>query len=248
MQKFNISTHTGSVLHGVLFTANRSSDTAVIAITGIHGNFYSNPFYYNIGETFANQGIDFIYAQTRNAFSQFNDVNTQTGLPEILGSFNEDFVKSIDDVRAYIDFAESRGYRHIILAGHSLGANKVIYYLSQTQDPRVAKFILLSPANVTHLTNSVNETERAFIRQMVEQGKGEQMLPFELFGWLPATANTAYQWLYSPLLNNVHVEESGDYRQIRQIPHTGALLIGTLDRFTYGDPRGFLQTINHHFP
>ncbi|MBF0751268.1 MULTISPECIES: hypothetical protein [unclassified Pasteurella] len=26
------------------------------------------------------------------------------------------------------------------------------------------------------------------------------------------------------------------------------MLIGTLDRFTYGDPRGFLQTINHHFP
>ncbi|WP_244149111.1 hypothetical protein [Rodentibacter mrazii] len=60
----------------------------------------------------------------------------------------------------------------------------MIYYLSQTQDPRVTKFILLSPANVTHLTNSVNETERAFIRKMVEQGKGEQMLPFELFGCL----------------------------------------------------------------
>ena len=30
--------------------------------------------------------------------------------------------------------------------------------------------------------------------------------------------------------------------------HTGALLIGTLDTFTYGNPSGFLKTINDHMP
>ena len=30
--------------------------------------------------------------------------------------------------------------------------------------------------------------------------------------------------------------------------HTGALLIGTYDRFTYGDPAGFLKNINDHMP
>lgn len=251
MQKLQIATQTGSVLHGVLFSAEnhvgKKAKTVVIAITGIHGNFYSNPFYMNFGETFNRAGIDFIYAQTRNAFGRFNDVNTQTGLPEILGSFNEDFAKTIDDLTAYIDFAEQQGYQNIVLAGHSLGANKVIHYLSKTQDARVNKFILLSPANITHLTNSVSENERAYIRAMKENGKGEQLLPFELFGWLPATANTAHQWLYSPLLNNVHVEPDGDFSQVEHIRHTGALLIGTLDRFTYGDPCGFLQNINSHF-
>ena len=38
------------------------TDPVMTAITGIHGNFYSNPFYYNIGETLNNGGIDFIYA------------------------------------------------------------------------------------------------------------------------------------------------------------------------------------------
>ncbi|QIW16518.1 hypothetical protein A4G20_09300 [Pasteurellaceae bacterium RH1A] len=248
MQELHLSTQSGSVLHGALFSSQKQTDTVVIAITGIHGNFYSNPFYYNIGETLSQNGIDFIYAQTRNAFGKFQDTNRLTGKPEIIGSFNEDFAKTIEDLTAYIDFAESRGYRKIILAGHSLGANKVIYYLSQTQDYRVDKFILLSPANVTHLTNSVTEQERAYIRALVEQGKGQTLLPFELFGWLPALADTAYQWLYSPLLNNVHVEDDGDYSQIEQIRHSGALLIGTLDRFTYGDPSGFLRTINSHFP
>ena len=49
-------------------------------------------------------------------------------------------------------------------------------------------------------------------------------------------------------LNNVHQEADGDFSQIERIHHTGALLIGTLDRFTYGEPQAFLQNINRHFP
>ncbi|OOF79084.1 DUF1749 domain-containing protein [Rodentibacter caecimuris] len=247
MTPLHLSTQTGTVLQGALFS-EQPSDTVMIAITGIHGNFYSNPFYRNIGETLSRHGIDFIYAQTRDAFSKMAVINTQTHQKEIIGSFNEDFASAIDDVKAYVDYAEQAGYRRIILAGHSLGANKVIYYLSHTADRRIAKFALLSPANITHLTNSVSEQERAFIRQYVENGRGETLLPFELFGWLPAQANTAYQWLYSDLLNNVHVEADGDFTQVERIQHTGALLIGRYDRFTYGDPTGFLQNINAHFP
>ncbi|AIZ78452.1 alpha/beta fold hydrolase [Actinobacillus equuli] len=247
MKELNIATQSGTVLHGVLFPAETQAKTVVIAITGIHGNFYSNPFYYNIGETLSKAGVDFLYAQTRNAFGKMQEVNALTNEPEIIGSFNEDFAKTIEDLTAYLDFAEQQGYENIVLAGHSLGANKVIYYLSETQDPRVSKFLLLSPANVTHLTNFVGEPERAYIRQMIEKGQGQKLLPFELFGWLPATADTAYQWLYSPLLNNVHVEKDGDFSQVEKISHSGALLIGTLDRFTYGDPSGFLRNINNHF-
>lgn len=248
MKKLNIASQSGTVLHGVLFSAATQTKTVVIAITGIHGNFYSNPFYYNIGETLSGAGVDFIYAQTRNAFGKMQQTNALSGEPETIGSFNEDFAKTIEDLTAYIDFAECRGYENIVLAGHSLGANKVIYYLSETHDRRVSKFLLLSPANVTHLTNFVSGQERAYIRQQVANGNGQNMLPFELFGWLPATADTAHQWLYSPFLNNVHVEADGDFSQIEQIRHSGALLIGTLDRFTYGDPSGFLRNINDHFP
>lgn len=171
MQKLHISTQSGTVLHGALFSSPNSARTVMIAITGIHGNFYSNPFYLNLGQTLSANGIDFIYAQTRNAFNQIPITNTQTGQAEMIGSYNEDFAKTLEDVQAYVDFAEQQGYEQIILAGHSLGANKVVYYLSQTQDQRVAKFMLLSPENVTHLTNDISESERAFIKQQVADGK-----------------------------------------------------------------------------
>lgn len=43
MQDIHTQTTRGILLDGALFRSG-SADTALIAITGIHGNFYSNPF------------------------------------------------------------------------------------------------------------------------------------------------------------------------------------------------------------
>ena len=246
MQVLEIPTRRGSVLSGVLFSAEKA-DTVVIAITGIHGNFYSNPFYYNIGDTLSKNGIDFIYAQTNDAFGEIETYNVNTGNKELIGSWNERFKYTDEDICAYLDFAENRGYKKIILAGHSLGANKVIYYLSRNHDERVNKFILLRPANLTYMMKNVSSTEKAIIRKMVQYGKGDEMLPFYFMGWVVCTANTANDWL-SGMLNNVHVEKDGDFSQVEKITHSGAMIIGTYDNFTYGDPSGFLKNINEHMP
>ena len=50
MKELDIETKRGSILDGVLFYQTKISDTVLIAITGIHGNFFSNPFYYNFGK------------------------------------------------------------------------------------------------------------------------------------------------------------------------------------------------------
>ena len=65
---------------------------------------------------------------------------------------------------------------------------------------------------------------------------------------MSCVADTAYQWLFTNTLNNVHVEKDGDFSQAAKITHTGALVIGTYDNFTYGDPSGFLENINNHMP
>lgn len=247
VKKLDIPTKRGTVLDGVLFSVP-TADTVLIAITGIHGNFYSNPFYYNIGDTLNAGGMDFIYAQTNDAFGKIETYNVNTGNKEIIGSWNEDFCYTDEDIEGYLNFAEQAGYRHIILAGHSLGANKVIYYLSRHHDERVEHFILLSPANLGYLTGDVTDREREIVRKQVERGEGNKMLPFALMGWVPCLASTAYQWLFTNMLDNVHVEKDRDFSEAEQITHTGALVIGTYDNFTYGDPSGFLKNINDHIP
>lgn len=244
MEPLKIETNRGVLLDGVLFGVN--SDTVLINITGIHGNFYSNPFYYNFGEELNKLGIDFIYAQTNDAFGQIRTKNIKTNKEEIIGSYNERFEYTLDDLDAYISYAVNKGYMHIYLSGHSLGANKVIYYLFKRQDKRVERFLLLSPANIEYMRSGVTSYEKAIINKLVSSGQGNRMLPFPFMGWVECIAYTAYDWM-SETLNNVHVENDKDFSQIESINHLGALLIGTYDRFTYGDPVGYLKTINSHF-
>ena len=246
--RLDVPTRRGSVLNGVLFRNDDvKAKTALIAITGIHGNFYSNPFYYNIGETLSGAGIDFIYAQTNDAFNRIETFNTITGKPEVIGSYNEYFSYTDEDIDAYLDFAEHEGYSSVVLAGHSLGANKVIYYLSRHHGTeRAARFLLMSPANLEWLMKGVTEREKAIVRSYVGKGKGGDMLPFVFLGWIPCIADTANEWLFTDTLNNVHVEKDKDFSQAESITHTGAMLIGTYDNFTYGDPAGFLENINSH--
>ena len=299
MQDIKAQTTRGVLLDGTLFECVNSgmckcgsasiqdtnaltqsrTNTLLIAVTGIHGNFYSNPFYYTVGDTLTASGYDFLYAQTCDAFGTIRTPNTHTGQTELIGSWNERFADAEEDVRAWVDWAAQRGYRHIILAGHSLGANKVIYYLSQCSpargelsevdhnlpqcspargelseglrggsDPRVEHFLLLSPANLDYMTSGVTAAERDYVRCIYEAGRGVGMLPFPLMGWVECTVATAYDWLHSGILNNVHTRPDGDFSQLERITHTGALLIGTYDNFTDGDPAGFLRLINSHLP
>ena len=99
--EIQVPTKRGVMLDGVLFH-QKQTDTVLIAITGIHGNFYSNPFYYNIGDTLSESGCDFIYAQTNDAFGQINTYNVNTKEHEIIGSYNERFSYTDEDIEAYI--------------------------------------------------------------------------------------------------------------------------------------------------
>ncbi len=236
------------MLDGVLFVSDKKTDTVLIAITGIHGNFYSNPFYYNIGDTLSAAGIDFIYAQTCDAFGFIETENIQTGMKEVIGSWNEDFRNVDEDIEAYLDYAKYRGYKHIVLAGHSLGANKVLWYLSRHHDAPIDHFLLLSPANLDAMMAGVTQQEKDSIRKMVDEGRGEQMLPFYFMGWVECVARTAWQWLFTNWLNNVHLTDDAAWSVTEGVQHTGALLIGTYDNFAGGDPVSFLQRINHHIP
>ena len=244
MKNLEVATKRGTILNGVIFNAE-NADTVLIAITGIHGNFYSNPFYFNIGETLSSNGIDFIYAQTNDAFGKIETFNLKTQKKEIIGSWNERFFYTDDDIESYLKFAK-KNYNHIILAGHSLGANKVIHYLSTHHDKNLPEhFIFLSPANLTYMMKNVSDYDKKIIKKYVNYGYGEKILPFEFMGWVECIANTANDWIEGSL-NNVHVEIDGDFSQIEKITHNGAMVIGTYDNFTCGDPKNFLENINNH--
>ena len=96
--------------------------------------------------------------------------------------------------------------------------------------------------------SGVSSREKMMIKNQVTRGDGDKMLPFPFMGWVECIANTAYDWQFSGLLNNVHTSRNGDFSQASQITHNGALLVGTYDNFTDGDPSEFLRNLNDHMP
>ena len=246
MKDLEVETKRGTILEGVLFCQTKNPDTILILITGIHGNLFTNKFNYNFGQILNKGNIDFIFAQTCDTFEKTKRTNIKTRKEEFVGSFNEDFKNIEEDIEAFIIYAEKNKYKNIYLAGHSLGANKIVYYLSRNHDKRIKKYIILSPTNITYLLNGVTEEEKNIIREYKKTGKDDELIPFELFGWLQCITRTAYDWVFNNILNNVHIEINADFSQINNIEQSGAMLIGTYDRFSFGDPSGFLENINNH--
>ncbi|MDE7153076.1 MAG: hypothetical protein K2O00_01360 [Muribaculaceae bacterium] len=127
-----------------------------------------------------------------------------------------------------------------------LGANKVIHYLANAKQTPVKHFILVSPANMKYMLENVTDDEKRIIRYFVDNGKGDRMLPFQFMGWAPMIARTAWQWLWRNPLDNVHSDADGDFSEVERIRQSGALIIGTYDRFSYGEPKAFIELINSH--
>lgn len=98
------------------------------------------------------------------------------------------------------------------------------------------------------MRSAVTNKEKATIYWQIHRGRGDEMLPFPLMGWIRCTADTAYDWTFSDYLNVVHLDSDGDFSAAEKITHTGALLIGTFDTFCGGDPDGYLENINNHMP
>ena len=241
-------TERGTVLPGVLFREGKRTRTAVIAITGIHGNFWSNPFYYDFGDALARAGHDFVYAETCDAQGQLEVPNANTGGTDAIGSFCEDFAWIDEDVDAYVRWARREGYEGVVLCGHSLGANKVVHYLSGHHDSFVEHFVLLSPANMDFLLGQVTEDQRKVVDRACRSGQSDRLLPFAVFGWAPMLAGTARQWLHANPLDNVHTDPARDFSQARAVTQAGALLIGTRDAFALGDPEALVRVTSAAFP
>ena len=242
--KIIIKTERGALLNGVLWT-NGTSDTVLINITGIHGNFFTNYFYCNIGDKLIADDIDFIYAETCDAFPRLETYNTNKNEIEHIGSYNERFIHTDDDVGSYIKKAIELGYKHIYLAGHSLGANKVIHYLSNYSND-VEHFLLISPADIGHLTRKVSMDEKRVVSELVKSGKGNEECPFKVMGWLECINNTANDWVNENILNNVFSTENKDCdkNQISKISIDGAFIAGELDVFGQDNSRAFIEKLN----
>jgi pimeloyl-ACP methyl ester carboxylesterase len=129
---------------GAIFTPPKDSAKPV-AVVWIHGwgvNFYQ-PTYVQIGRALAERGYTCITGNTR--MHDIGNVAVGRGEKRIRGGGYWGVAsEEVRDLAAWIDFAADRGFKKVVLVGHSAGWAAVRSYQAEKQDERVIGLVLAS--------------------------------------------------------------------------------------------------------
>lgn len=248
MEIINVQTPRGLVLKGAMW-GDTSMDTVVIMMSGICSNVFQNELLPEAGKVLSENGIAFIAGQTMDAFSFISYSNTKTGKQTTTGVVTDDFSMSYEDVESYVKYAKDLGFKKIILAGHSLGSNRVIHYLANTADDYVNNFIISAPVDLRHFFDIIPDKEIYLetAQKFVDEGRGKDILPFAFMGFSPMTANTLLAFYNAENLKNCPViSDDGETRSLSQMKVNGAFIIGACDSMTNKNAEGFIRKINSY--
>lgn len=173
------------VHQGIFYQPKEPGDTSILWIHGLTGKFYGDlkilealaPLceLHNLGlASFNNRGHD----QTTSIHK--HDARKKSGYTRFPGGAGqENFTDSSKDIHAGVDFLVSQGYKRVILAGISTGANKACYYAGTHRNPHVTGVVLASPIS-DRLSSYKDKSEIARNLQKMErlkkQGKGRQLI------------------------------------------------------------------------
>lgn len=166
-----VKTTDGEVLTGALREpANKSNKACIVMLHGYGGNFYSGLMSF-LPEALADRGITTFTVNMRD-----HDLGPKRNL----------FEDNRSDIAAAVDEINRRGYGPIYLFGHSMGTNRVLYYLAETSDRRI-KGVLLSapPGNLFEWNVKIFGKKAALevldkAERKMAEGKGDEVMLIDL--------------------------------------------------------------------
>lgn len=169
------------------------SDTAVIHIHGMADNGQTPGFVDRLRSLYSQRGIAFFSINTRGhgVISTFRQGKVEV----VVGSCHELFEESVHDIHGAISYVLSRGKTRVILQGHSLGASKVINYLSSYQGHQVVAVLLLAPTDMIAFARSSTgyEDNLLYARELVNNGRSRDILPLPC--WIDDNVLSAQAYL-----------------------------------------------------
>lgn len=246
MDIIRVKTKRGLELKGAIYGDNMS-DTVVIMATGICSNVFQNDLLDSTGKLLSKNGIACIIAHAHDSFSCFAYSDFSIKKQRHAGVFNDDFNMVYEDIESYILYAKELGFKRIILAGHSLGSNKIIHYLGNTPDDFIDYFIVSSPVDLMYWWSVMPNIDSCFemAKKWAVEGRGDDILPFMFGGFSPMTANTVLGFYNADNLKNCPVlSKQGETKSLYNIKPQGAFVIGSKDSVTGDSPKKFMEKLN----
>ena len=202
----NAYTRDGLRLPMIHFESNKK-DICVICIHGMCGTIIDNYFATVWGNLLAKNGMGFIYEHNRG-HSIENDIVMKDGSFKRCGCMYEIFEDCIYDIDLAIQTAKEKGYKRIILLGHSLGCNKVIYYYYK-KHPNILGMILASAPDMigSHLLIEPEYEELLKeAKENIDKNQPTKLLHKMIEDYMYMSSQTYYNWFHNNSnLNNLPI-------------------------------------------
>ena len=248
MEIIRVKTPRGLELKGAMWGRDRMN-TVVIMMSGICSNVFQNDLLTSTGGLLSKNNIAFIAGHAMDAFSCIAYSDFSTGKQKYTGVVYDDFSLVYEDVEAYVKFARDLGFKNIILAGHSLGSNKIIHYLGNTSDNFVDYFIVSAPVDLAHWFEVMPNVKECIelAKKFVDENRGTEILPYLFGGFSPMSAETVLSFYNAFNLRNCPViSNNGETASLFNIKVNGSFVIGEKDSLTDGNPEGFMVKLNSY--
>ena len=194
-QMVTVEASDGLSLSGFEVTGRRRG-AGIVWIHGF-GVGFDLPECIELGRELARREIGFVAGNVRGHDGGAAGFRRRGGGYDVIpiGSWWEVFEESAMDVAAWVEHARHVGFERIVLAGHSFGALKAVYYVSSTHPEEVAGLALVSPSfGLLFVDPTV--AERA--NSLVSAGRGHELLPAGSwsrgFGTDTVSAQTYASW------------------------------------------------------
>ena len=202
----NAYTVDGLMLPMVHFES-KEKDICVICIHGMCGTIVDNYFATVWGKLLSKRNIGFIYEHNRG-HSIENDIVMKDGSFKRCGCMYEIFEDCIYDIDLAIQTAKDKGYKKIILLGHSYGCNKVIYYYYK-KHPNILGIILASAPDMIGSHLLVEPDYKELLKEAknnIDNNKPTKLLHKMIEDYMYMSSLTYYNWYNeNSNLNNLPV-------------------------------------------
>jgi len=152
------------------------------------------------------------------------------------GGIYEDFDDCEYDIQAWIDFALSKNFDKIYLLGHSMGCNKILYFLNLHDCEKVRGLILLAPQDFSNIVDkSIHKGMIEEAENNIKQGLKSKLLTNKFLGFSPISSFT-----FSSFKNNQHIHNfsykhlTSNFEVLKKISKPTFVIIGEKDQ-TFDD-------------
>ncbi|HEY3396949.1 MAG TPA: alpha/beta fold hydrolase [Armatimonadota bacterium] len=229
------------------------AETTLVHVHGLAGNFYENPFVEAVGEAVTARGCNFLACNNRghDYLADLLCRDPQSGRFSYRpgGAAHELLADAVLDLEAALAFVRSLGSRRVVLQGHSHGAIKAAYYLTQSRPAEVVGLSLLSPSDDLGLQRWKLEDgfERALAeaRELVDAGRAGQLLspgyfdgPISAATYLDAFGEGSALGMF-----NMSRTDRQDFPELRAVRVPVLLVLGTVQEAFLGEPAAYAAAI-----